>query len=329
VSAPSGSRIFVLVAGAPAADPPPGLSAAAEVVDLGFAETAESVAEAIGRADVVLTWSSQRELFEGAWDRARRLRWMQTASAGVDALLFPALVEGDVVLTNARGVFDSAIAEWAIGMMVAFAKDLVGALDAQRRREWRRHLTEPLAGRRLLVVGAGSIGRAVARGALPLGMQVRGLGRRTRPGDATFGVVLGADELPDGLAWADYVVNALPGTPSTRHAFDEEAFAAMRPGARFINVGRGSTVDEPALVRALADGRIAGAALDVFEEEPLPADSPLWDMPNVIVFPHVSGNVAGWRESVVELFLENLMRFVRGEGLRNVVDKRLGYPAGS
>jgi phosphoglycerate dehydrogenase-like enzyme len=124
-------------------------------------------------------------------------------------------------------------------------------------------------------------------------------------------------------------VDVLPGTRETRHLFDARAFAAMRPGARFLNVGRGSTVDEEALVDALRSGRLSGAALDVFEQEPLPAGSPLWDLPHVVVFPHMSGDYAGWRESVVELFLENLTRFVRGEPLRNVVDKRLGYPAGS
>ena len=121
------------------------------------------------------------------------------------------------------------------------------------------------------------------------------------------------------------MVDVLPGTPETRHLFGEKAFGAMRPAGRFVNVGRGSTVDEPALVRALQEGRIGGAALDVFEEEPLPQDSPLWSMPNVIVSPHMAGDFAGWREALVELFVENLQRYLTGRPLKNVVDKERGY----
>jgi phosphoglycerate dehydrogenase-like enzyme len=321
--------VAVLVVGATAGEPPPGLAALGEAVDLEYADTAPDVADALERADVVFAWRAQRELLQGAWPTANRLRWIQTASAGVDSLLFPALVESDVVVTNAGGIFDGAIAEWVVGMFVVFAKNVLGVLERQRRHEWRHELTEPLAGKRVLVVGVGGIGRAIARDAVALGMQVRGVGRTSRAGDELFGVVLGIDELRDAVGWADYVVDVLPGTPSTRHTFDGELFAAMKPGARFLNVGRGSTVDEPALVEALRRGAIGGAALDVFEEEPLPADSPLWDLPNVVVFPHMSGDHAGWRESVVELFVENLARFVNGEPLRNVVDKRLGYAARS
>jgi phosphoglycerate dehydrogenase-like enzyme len=200
-------------------------------------------------------------------------------------------------------------------------------LERQRRHEWRHELTEPVRGKRMLVAGVGGIGRAVARDAVALGMQVRGVGRTSRGGDELFGVVLGIDELAEAVGWADYVVDVLPGTAATHHAFNARIFGSMRPGGRFINVGRGTTVDEAALIEALRAGSIAGAALDVFEREPLPADSSLWDLPNVIVFPHMSGDYAGWRESAVELFLENLLRFVRGEPLRNVVDKRLGYAA--
>jgi phosphoglycerate dehydrogenase-like enzyme len=318
----------VLVVGATDADPPPGIAAAAEVVDLVFADVEQDVRRHIASADAVFAWRAHRELLEPAWSSASRLRWIQTASAGVDALLFPALVDGEVVVTNAAGIFDGAIAEWVVGMVVVLAKGVLRVLDRQRRHEWLHELTEPVAGKRILVVGVGGIGRAIGRDAAALGMQVRGVGRRTRPNDEVFGVVLGQEELHDALGWADYVVNVLPGTPETRHRFDAAAFAAMRPGARFLNVGRGWTVDEAALVAALRSGQLSGAALDVFEEEPLPAASPLWDLPNVVVFPHMSGDYAGWRESVVELFLENLGRFLRDQPLRNVVDKRLGYPAG-
>jgi phosphoglycerate dehydrogenase-like enzyme len=159
-------------------------------------------------------------------------------------------------------------------------------------------------------------------------MRVRGVGTIPREDDDVFETVLGVDDLARACSWADVVVGVLPAIPTTRHLFDETAFAAMRPSARFVNVGRGSTVDERALAEALASGRLAGAAIDVFEEEPLPQDSPLWEMPNVVVSPHASANFAGWRETLVELFVENLQRYVSGRPLRNVVDKARGYVPG-
>jgi phosphoglycerate dehydrogenase-like enzyme len=243
----------------------------------------------------------------------------------VDQLLFPELVESHVVLTNARGVFDAGIAEHVLGVMLLFAKDLRRAVDRQRRREWAPGDTETLEARRLLVVGVGPVGRAIGKAARGFGMLVRGMGRTTRPGDQVFGTIMGVDELHDGLGWADYVVDVLPATERTRGLFDADAFAAMNPWTRFVNVGRGSTVDEPALVEALRSGGIAAAALDVFEAEPLPHDSPLWDLPNVVITPHVAGDFAGWREAVMEVFVENLERYLTGNPLRNVVDKRLGF----
>ncbi len=314
----------VVVMGATEERPPPGLPAIAEAVELRYAETPEALAAALEGADVLFAWSGGRDLLRPAWVSAGSLRWIQAASAGVDGLLFPELVASDVVLTNARGVFDRPIAEHVVGLLLLFAKDLRGVLERQRRREWRPRDTETLEGKRLLVVGVGSIGRAIARTAKTFGMVVRGVGRTTRP-DAVFGTVMGVDELHDALGWADVVVDALPATPATHHLFDAEAFAAMNPWARFVNVGRGSTVDEAALVEALRSGRIAAAALDVFETEPLPETSPLWELPNVVITPHVAGDVAGWREAVVEVFVENLERYLTGEPLRNVVDKGLGF----
>jgi phosphoglycerate dehydrogenase-like enzyme len=311
--------------GATAEEPPPGIATIADAVDLAYGATSEELREVLPGSNVLFAWRPRRGPLEEAWDRASDLRWIQSASAGVDGLLFPGLVEGDVVLTNAGGVFDDAIAEFVVGVFALFAKDLAGILDRQRRREWLHRETERLAGRTALVVGVGPIGRAVARSCGALGMRVQGVGRTARPGDEAFESIHGLDELADALTRADFVVNALPATAETRHAFGEDAFAAMNAWARFVNVGRGSTVDEAALVRALADGRIAGAALDVFEEEPLRSSSPLWSMPNVVVSPHMSGDFAGWRETVVELFVENLERYLTGRPLHGVVDKRRGY----
>lgn len=315
----------VLVLGTTRDEPPPGIDVVAEVVDLAYANSVGEAAAALSGTDVLLAWRARSGLLEPVWEHAGDLKWIQSGSAGVEDLLFPGLVESYVVLTNARGVFDEAMAEYVAGLLLAVAKGLPATLEQQGRREWRGRDTEPLSGKRLLVVGTGSIGRAIGRTCKSLGMTVRGVASTARVGDALFGAIFGADELTDACAWADVVVDALPSTPSTRHLFDESVFAAMRPTTRFVNVGRGATVDEPALVAALQDGRLAGAALDVFEEEPLSRESPLWDLPNVIVSPHMSANVAGWREAVVELFVENLDRYLTGRSLKNVVDKERGY----
>jgi phosphoglycerate dehydrogenase-like enzyme len=318
-------RPKVVVMGASAEEPPPGIEAAEEMADLSYAASAPGLAEAIADADAVFAWRSVRELLPEVWPKAARLRWIQSASDGVDWLLFPELVESDVVVTNARGVFDQAIAEYVVGLMLAFAKGLLGVIEGQRNREWRNRETEVLAGKRLLVAGVGPIGRAIGRAGRDLGMEVRGVGRTARAGDDVFGAIAATDALAEAVGWADYVVNALPATPATRHLFDAPVFESMRGSARFINVGRGATVDEAALIEALRGARIAGAALDVFEREPLPPDSPFWELPNTIVSPHMSGDFEGWLEAVVRLFVDNLRRFVAGEPLLNVVDKRQGY----
>lgn len=315
----------VVVMGTGPDAPPPGIQTIAEIVELRFADTVGSLEEALEGAEILFAWRPNRDLLPAAWPRAGGLRWIQSASAGVDGLLFPQLVDSDVTVTNARGVFDGAIAEFVLGLMLAFAKGFPVMFERGRRREWQHFDTERLSGKRLLVLGVGPIGRAVARIALPLGIEARGLGRTARPGDDLLGAIYETADLPTALGWADYVVNTLPATPGTYHLFDARAFAAMKPSARFINVGRGSTVDEAALVEALRNDVINAAALDVFEEEPLPADSALWGMSNVIVAPHMSGDFAGWREALVELFVDNLGRYVAGQSLRNVVDKRLGY----
>ncbi|HJU57873.1 MAG TPA: D-2-hydroxyacid dehydrogenase [Actinomycetota bacterium] len=311
--------------GATLEDPPPGIGVIADAVDLAFADEVEALADALHGSDVLFAWRPRGQLLSEAWKDAADLRWIQSASAGVDALLFPELVRSRVVVSNARGVFDDAIAEYVVGLILLFSKGLIGVLDAQRRAEWRPRETERLEHKRVVVAGIGPIGRTIARSCTAMGMQVRGVGRTARPRDDEFGRVFAAEDLAEAVGWADYVVNALPATADTRRLFDAAVFAAMKPGSRFLNVGRGSTVDEPALVRALEEGRLGGAALDVFEEEPLARESPLWSMPNVVVSPHMAGDYAGWRESAVELFVRNLERYLTGRPLLNVVDKERGY----
>jgi phosphoglycerate dehydrogenase-like enzyme len=315
--------------GTTAEDPPPAIEAIADDVELRYAPDRAVLRARIPDAEIVYTWWGEPEDLEAAWPLASRLRWVQAVNVGINHVLFPALVESDVVLTNARGAADGPIAETAIGFIVSMAKGFRRMFDDQRDHTWGHRDLERLAGRRLLVVGPGPIGRAIARAARDgLGMRAEAVGRSARPGDDVFERIHGVEDLHSALGRADYVVDAMPLTAQTRHVFDAAAFAAMKAGARFVNVGRGATVDEPALIEALHTGEIAGAALDVFEEEPLPPDSPLWDMEQVIVCPHTSGNVDGWEGDFARVFYDNVGRWLRGEPLSNVVDKRLGFPTG-
>jgi phosphoglycerate dehydrogenase-like enzyme len=277
-------------------------------------------------ADVVLAWGGRRRLLAQV-PTMPRLRWIQSTSAGVEDLADPVLDQRGVVLTNMAGIFDAALAESVLGFLLAFSARILE--DARvAPGDWPQDPVRRLAGTTALVVGAGSIGTEVGRLLRAAGLTVRAIARTPRPADEVFEAVAGPDDLVGELALADHVVNALPLTPRTRRVFDVRAFAAMKPEAVFVNIGRGATVDEPALVRALDEGRIAGAALDVFETEPLPPESPLWRMPNVLVSPHRAGDHVGWEADVVGLFVDNLRRFVAGEPLRNVVDVGLGYAPG-
>jgi len=325
VSGRTGDRPTVVVLGAAADRAPAGIESAATFVDLRYAPDAAEATRLLPSADGLFSWRADPDWLPDAWPAASRLRWIQSASAGVDGLLFPGLIDSDVVVTNARGVFEEPIAEWVIGAMLAFATGLHRSIVDQQGEVWdsRRH-TERLSGARLTVVGPGPIGQATARRAIALGMSVALVGRRPRRHE-DFGDVLGVDRLHDAVADADHVLDALPLTDQTRGLFGAQAFAAMTQRARFYNVGRGDTVDEPALIGALQAGSIAGAALDVFATEPLPTESPLWTMPNVIVSPHISGDVRGWEADVVAIFVDNARRFAAGESLANLVDKRAGH----
>lgn len=315
----------VAVLGGSAQDGPPGIEAISDTVELAVPQDDDRLAPALAGADVLFAWRPNGPALSKAWGSAGSLKWIQSASAGVDSLLFPELAASHVVLTNARGIYEDAMAEYVLGLMLVMAKGLGGVLERQGRAEWDHRQTERLERKRVLVAGTGPIGRAIARDCHSLRMSVRGVARTAHPGDADMVEIFGVERLTEAVATADYVVNALPATDETWHLFDGDVFAAMRPSARFVNVGRGSTVDEDALVRALEGRAIAGAALDVFEDEPLRPDSPLWAMPNVIVSPHMAGDAAGWREAAVELFVRNLERYLTGRPLLNVVDKMRGY----
>lgn len=287
--------------------------------------TAAELPSALPGADVLLVWDFTSDAVRPAWPAADMLRWVHTASAGVDRVAFPELLVSDVVLTNSRGIFDVPIAEYVLGCVLAFAKDLPRTVRLQDRRAWRHRETERVAGRCAVVVGSGPIGRAIGRLLRAAGMRVHLVGRTHRRGDPEFGTVHGQERLPDLAPTTDYLVLAAPLTEQTRGMVDRALLGALPPTARLINVGRGPLVVTDDLVTALREGRLAGAALDVFETEPLPPESPLWEMPDVVVSPHMAGDVYGWRHELVTLFAENLDRYAHGRPLHNVVDKTRGY----
>ncbi|MFE5394831.1 D-2-hydroxyacid dehydrogenase [Streptomyces sp. NPDC056568] len=274
-------------------------------------------------ADVLLVWDFASHAVRRAWPGdGPRPRWVHTASAGVDHLMCPELAASDTVVTNARGVFDQPIAEYVAALVLAMAKDLPTTLRLQGERTWRHRESLRVAGTRACVVGSGPIGRAIARTLKALGVTTAVVGRTARTG------VHGPEDLDRLLARADWVVAAAPLTDDTRGMFDARRFGVMQPSARFVNVGRGQLVVEDDLAAALTGRWIAGAALDVLSHEPLAAGSPLWEVPDLIVSPHMSGDTVGWRDELGAQFVELFESWAAGGPLSNVVDKKRGYVPG-
>ncbi len=257
---------------------------------------------------------------------APRLRWFQTIAAGIDR--FPA--EGNrpgLVVTNVRGMAAVAIAEYVIGVMVMLVKGLHQSARDQAAGQWKWRFTGELRGKTVGIVGMGAIGRETARRARAFQMRVLAT-RRTltqAAADPDCDELLPHTRLDRLLAESDYLVLCLPLTPETRQAIGAAELKQMKPTAFLINIARGEVVDQEALIAALKDGTIAGAALDVFDPEPLPADSPLWAMENVIVTPHVSGAVERYGHRAAEIFIANLRRYLAGEPVDRQVNLQLGY----
>jgi phosphoglycerate dehydrogenase-like enzyme len=280
----------------------------------------------LATADGVVAWS----LSSAEIDAAPHLRWMHTGGAGVDARLLADLSRRDIVVSNNSGVHAPNIGEHVLGMMLVFARQLHTLVRHQTRREWHdddiRDKVFELSGQQLLVVGTGDIGEAVAQRARPFGMVITGIRRRTNlaPPDG-FDDVLALDDLPRALRVADHVVICLPLTTRTHRLFDASLISQCQHGAILYNIGRGEIVDTPALITALQTGKLAGAGLDVVDPEPLPAGSPLWDMPNVLITSHTSGGTPKYWDRGLDLVEANLQALLDGTALRNVVDPSQGY----
>lgn len=300
---------------------PTQLSAIGDDAELRLVPSAR-LADALPGADVLFVYDFSSPALRTAWPAADSLRWVQVAAIGVDAVLFDELIDSDVIVTNSRGIFERPIAEYVLGQILAFAKDFRRSVRAQQAQLWQHFESEPIAGATATIVGTGPVGRAIAGLLRAVGMSVRAVGRTTRA-DADFGEI--SSDLSAAVADADYVVLAAPLTTQTCGMVDGEVLAAMPSRARLINVGRGELVVTDALVAALQAGRIAGAALDVVDPEPLPPGHPLWSCPNVVVTPHNSGDVRGWTTDLQQQFIANFRRYRSDEPLHNVVDKHRGY----
>jgi phosphoglycerate dehydrogenase-like enzyme len=286
------------------------------------------VDEEIVDAEVVIAWSIRPEQIAAA----RRLRWIHSPAAAVHQLMFPELVASDVVLTNAREVHGPVVAEHVIALIFALAKKIPGSVLLQEKHVWGQQIlwdevprVREVAGATLGLVGLGSIGRPVVKSAKALGMRVIAVREHPEKGSEGADAVFGPAQIDEIFRQADYVVLAAPVTDGTKAIANAERLALMKPDACLINVGRGPLVDEAALAAALREKKIGGAALDVFPKEPLAADSPLWDVPNLLITPHTAALTDKLWERHYSLFSENLRRYLNGEPLVAVVDKRKGY----
>lgn len=289
-------------------------------------------------AEQVIRWRTHLGRATILWDlpadglaMAPNVRWVQTTSSGVGQKIARlGLADSDVIVTTARGVHADALAEFVFLVLLAHTKDLARLQRDQRARHWERYCGGELAGKTIAVIGAGQVGARVCVLAKAFGMRTIALVNRPSPerrGELSADEVLGAQDLHAGLAAADYVVLATPHTPDTERMIDARAIAAMRRGVVLINIARGQVVDEAALIAALRSGHIGAAALDVAEIEPLPASSPLWDMPNVLISPHSASTAPSENAKITEIFCHNLACLLDGRlaDMRNVLDKRRMY----
>ncbi|MFQ6095246.1 MAG: D-2-hydroxyacid dehydrogenase [Candidatus Bathyarchaeia archaeon] len=286
----------------------------------------EEILKAVKDAEIIVGWLFDSEIFHAATS----LKWFHAASAGVERFLFKEFVESPVILTNSSGIHRAPMAEVAMAFILCFAKNLPGFMSLKAKKKWARRGdplrdVDELTGKTLGVLGLGNVGMEVSSRGKCFGMRVMAVDCRTVRRPTYVDEVMGLWGLDRILTKSDYLVITVPLTSETRHMIGERELRLMKSDAYLINVSRGAVVDQGALVKALKEGWIAGAGLDVFEEEPLPEDSELWDLENVIITPHISGGTPHYAERLTDIFCENLKRYLEGRPLINLVDKRAGY----
>ena len=292
------------------------------------ADSARDLARAAVYPEIILNWSGSLALLREVFLMLRRVRWIHSRSAGLEQTLFPELIESEVILTNGRGVFSPSLGEFALAAILYFAKDFRRMIRNQMAGVWEQFDVTMVSGQTLGIVGYGSIGHAVAARASALEMNVLGLRRRVAQQpeeDPVINQVYGSEQRLEMLSRCDYIVIAVPLTEQTRGLIADAEFAVMKKNAVVINVGRGPTIDERAMIKALSENKIRGAALDVFDQEPLPQGHPFYSLENVLLSPHCADHTPDWLDNAMRFFLAQLARFGRGETLLNIVDKTWKY----
>ncbi len=321
------AKITVVVLGDPSEPTLKLLDSLGSDVDLSISKTADGLGDALAEARVLFNWSGSRAEIVNVLARAPKLEWVHARYAGLDGIMSPELQASHVPLTNGRGTFSQSLGEFVIAGALYWAKDFPRMLRAKAEHRWEVFDILELSTQTMGIVGHGDIGRAIARRAKAFGMNVLALRRDTTPraGDEDVDKVYPNSELHAMLPVCDYVVVAAPLTPTTKHMMSTAEFNCMKESAIIMNVGRGPVIDEAAMTEALRTKRIRGAALDVFEVEPLPADSALWDLDNVFISAHTSDHTKDWLNDAAMFFVEQFARWKNNEPLKNIADKTAGY----
>lgn len=299
-----------------------------QTADVIVGDSAAVFSTAAAAADVLFNWSGSLALIHEVFLMCARLRWVHSRSAGLERTIFSELIASNVIMTNGSGVFSASLGEFALAAILYFAKDFRRMIRNQTAGVWEPFDVLPVSGKTVGIVGYGDIGRAVALRSKAMGMNILAVRRHVAIGgdpDPLADQVYPPDRRIEMLARCDYIVVAAPLNAETRGLIGEMEFAAMKPEAVIINVGRGPVIDEQAMIRALAEDRIKGAALDVFAEEPLPQGHPFYRLENVLLSPHCADHTPDWLDNAMRFFVAQFGRFRRGEPLLNVVDKKLGY----
>lgn len=282
----------------------------------------EKAAEYISDIDILVTWGSMdiRSLFLAA----PKLAWIHSLSAGVEKLVFPEMKSSNTMLTNSKGIHGIPVSEHVFAMMLAFTRGINLFIHQQAKHQWKRIAVEEIHDKTIGIVGLGSIGREIAKKAKGMGMNVIA-SKQTITTELFVDELYPPEKLHELLSLSDFVVTALPLLEETKHLFTLKEFTAMKPSAYLINIARGGIIKQDDLLAALEQGLIKGACLDVFEEEPLPDTSPLWDMPNVLITPHVAALSPNYLDRAIKLFADNLSRFQQKKEMLNNIDKIKGY----
>ena len=272
--------------------------------------------------DILISWGNFR--LNELLPKAKRLKWVHTLSSGIEGMITPELTQSNIILTNSRGIHGIPVAEHVLAMILNFTRQITQAHDNKKNHLWQSIHVEEIYEKSIAIIGLGSIGREIAKRSKSLGMKVLAT-KRTMTTELFVDKLYTTDQLPQLLSLADFVVVTLPLTPETKNLFTADMFAKMKPSAYFINVSRGAIVNEADLISALKSQTIRGAALDVFEQEPLDSDSPLWEIPNLFISPHIAAKSPYYIDRCLKLFIENLNKFLSNSQMLNIIDKQKGY----